>query len=73
MRHCPAELVSDMLKVIIKWLEVSFWKCNPQLETPSDYQSDLLQGLGTERPSDLYDHFKGELQVLRPEVKSPST
>ena len=24
MRHCPAELVFDMLKVIIKWLEVSF-------------------------------------------------
>ena len=23
IRHCPAELVFDMLKVIIKWLEVS--------------------------------------------------
>ena len=36
MRHCPAELVFDMLKVIIKWLEVSFRECNRQLETPQN-------------------------------------
>ena len=34
MRHYPAELMFDMLKVIIKWLEVSFRECNRQLETP---------------------------------------
>ena len=31
-RRCPAELVFDMLKVIIKWLEVSFRECNQHLE-----------------------------------------
>ena len=34
MHHCPAELRFDMLKVIIKWLEVSFRERNRQLETP---------------------------------------
>ena len=34
MRHCPAEFVFDMLKVIIKWLEVSYRECNRQFETP---------------------------------------
>ena len=33
MRDYPAELVFDMLKVVIKWLEVSFRECNLQLET----------------------------------------
>ena len=46
MRHCPAELVFDMLKVIIKWLEVSFRERNPQLETPQTnnliYSRDLV-------------------------------
>ena len=32
--HYPAELAFGMLKVIIKWLEVSFRECNRQLETP---------------------------------------
>ena len=32
--HYPAELVFGMLKVIIKWLEVSFRECNRHLETP---------------------------------------
>ena len=32
--HYSAELEFDMLKVIIKWLEVSFRECNRQLETP---------------------------------------
>ena len=34
IRHCSAELVFDMLKVIIKWLEVSVRERNRQLETP---------------------------------------
>ena len=34
IRHHPAELVFDTLKVIIKWLEVSFRECNRHLETP---------------------------------------
>ena len=37
IRHYSAELVFDIvdiLEVIIKWLEVSFRKCNRQLETP---------------------------------------
>ena len=34
LRRYPAELAFDMLKVIIKWLEVSFRECNRQLETP---------------------------------------
>jgi len=49
MRHCPEELVFDMLNVIIEWLE----------------------RLGSDRPSDLYDIFQGEL--LRLKEKSPST
>ena len=32
--HYPTESESDMLKVIIKWLEVSLRECNRQLETP---------------------------------------
>ena len=44
IRHCPAELVFDMLKVIIKWLEVSFKECNRHLETP---QTDMRFALGT--------------------------
>ena len=31
--HYSAELEFDMLKVIIKWLEVSFKECNRQFET----------------------------------------
>ena len=34
MRNCTAELRLDMLKDIIKWLEVSFRESNRQLETP---------------------------------------
>ena len=34
MRHYSAEVVFDMLKVIIKWLEVSSKECNRQLEIP---------------------------------------
>ena len=38
------KLVIDMLKVIIKWLEVSFKECNRHLETP---QTDMRFALGT--------------------------
>ena len=34
IRHYSAELVFDMLKVIIKWLEVSFRECKRYLEKP---------------------------------------
>ena len=40
IRHYSAELVFDMLKVIVKWLGVSFRECNQHLEIP--HTNDLL-------------------------------
>ena len=51
MRDYPAELEFDMLKVIIKWLEVSYRECNRQLEILQTnnviYSRDLVPDRGT--------------------------
>ena len=43
--YLKADLVFDMLKVIIKWLEVSFKECNRQLETPQTDNPICSRGL----------------------------
>ena len=54
-----AELKVDTLEVIIKWLQVSVSECNRQI--PQTKNPICVQGLGSERPSELYDRFQGEL------------
>ena len=54
----------DTLEMIIKWLQVSVSECNR--ETPQTKNLICVyQGLGSERPSDLYDRFQGELLHYR--------
>ena len=47
------------LEIIIKWLQVSANKCNRQ--TVQTKNLICVQGLGSERPSDLYNRFQREL------------
>ena len=54
-----AELKVDTLEVIIKWLQVSVSECNRQI--PQTKNPICVQGLGSERPRELYDRFQGEL------------
>ena len=49
----------DTLEIIVKWLQVSVSECNRQ--TPQTKNPICAQGLGSERPSDLYDRFRDEL------------
>ena len=59
MRDYSAELMLNTLEIIIKWLQVSVSVCNrPTLRTKNPI---CVKGLGSERPSDLYDRFQGEL------------
>ena len=71
MRHCPAEFVFDMLKVIIKWLEVSYRECNRQFETPQTNNLISSRDL-VKRASDLYDHLQGELLCLKKNLRGGS-
>ena len=48
------------LEIIIKWLQVSVTECNRQTPQTKNLIC-VLQELGSERPSDLYDRFQGEL------------
>ena len=57
------ELILNSLETIVKWLQVSVSEYNRQ--TPQTKNPICVQGLGSERPSDLYDRFQGELQVLK--------
>ena len=58
VRDNSVELMLDTLDIIIKWLQVSV---RMQLTKPLRLKSDCVQGLGSERPSDLYGRFQGEL------------
>ena len=48
----------DMLETIIKWLEVSVIECNRR--TPQTENLICVKGLGSDRPSDLYNRFQDE-------------
>ena len=49
----------DTLEIIVKWLQVSANECNRQ--TLQTKNLICVQGLGSERPSDLYNRFQREL------------
>ena len=70
LRSIPSELLLrheysrkselDTLEIIFKWLQVSVSECNRQ--TPqTENLICVYQGLGSERPSDLYNRFQGEI------------
>ena len=63
LRDYSTELKLDTLEIIIKWLQVSVNECNQQ--TPQTKNLICVQGLGSERPSDLHDRFLGELLQLQ--------
>ena len=54
----------ETLEIIIKWLQVSVSECNWQTPQTKNLIC-VYQGLGSERPSDLYDRFQGELLHYR--------
>ena len=66
IRDYSAELMLDTLEIIIKWLQVSVSKCNRQ--TSHTKNPTCVQGLGSERPSDLYDRFQRELLLHKKKV-----
>ena len=58
----PRKLL-DILEIIIKWLQVSV---NEHIRQTIETKNPIcFQGLGSERPSDLYDRFQGELLRLK--------
>ena len=59
IRDYSSGLMLDTLEIIIKWLQVSVSEYNWQ--TLQTENSICVQELGSERPSDLYDRFQGEL------------
>ena len=63
-----AELMLDMVEIIVRWLQVSVSKCSRQ--TPHTKNLTCVQGLGSERPSDLYDRFQRELLLHQKKVLS---
>ena len=63
-----AESMLDMVEIIVKWLQVSVSKCNWQ--TSHTKNPTCVQGLGSERPSDLYDRFQRELLLHKKKVLS---
>ena len=59
IRDYSAGLMLDTLEIIIKWLQVGVSEsCKRQTQTKNP---NCVQGLGSERPSDLYDRFQAEL------------
>ena len=60
------EVRLDTLETIIKWLQVSVIECNRQ--TPQTGILICVQGLGSERPSDLYNRFQDELLRYKADV-----
>ena len=57
-----------ILGIIVQWLQVSDSECNRQ--TPLTKNPICVQGLGSDRPSDLYDRFRHELLQFREPRKS---
>ena len=53
----------NRLEIIVKWLQVSVGECYRQ--TFQINNPICVQGFGSERPSDLYDRFQGELLELK--------
>ena len=63
-------MLLDTLEIIIKWLQVKVL-VNTTEKAPQAKNPICVQGLGSERPSGLYDRFQGEL--LRLKKKSSSS